>query len=366
MDYEQKIINVTKKALPAVVSIVITKDLEQITSELSFNPMFNNPYDRAFIESKLREAPKDEHGRIKIGGGSGFIISPDGVVLTNKHVVMDAKSEYGVIMGGGKKYDAEVLARDPLNDVAIIKIDAKNLPYLELGSALNLELGQTVIAIGNALNEFQNTVSTGVVSGLSRLITATTDIAGHQERLKGLIQTDAAINPGNSGGPMINLDGKVIGINSAIVFGAQNIGFAIPIERAKADLAEIKKYGRIRRPFIGLRHIILNQILKDRFHLPVENGALIMSEGLPPGETAVIHDSPAEKAGIKEFDIILQCNNKDINEENTLEDQLSNLKIGDTAKLTVLREGKKLEKKIMLGEISKQDLSADTPQDESD
>ncbi|MBI5045523.1 MAG: trypsin-like peptidase domain-containing protein [Candidatus Niyogibacteria bacterium] len=366
MDYEQKIISVTKKALPAVVSIVITKDLEQITSELSFNPMFNNPYDRAFLESKLREAPKDEHGRIKIGGGSGFIISPDGIVLTNKHVVMDTKSEYGVIMGGGKKYDAEVLARDPLNDVAIIKIKAKGLPYLELGSALNLELGQTVIAIGNALNEFQNTVSTGVVSGLSRLITATTDIAGHQERLKGLIQTDAAINPGNSGGPMINLDGKVIGINSAIVFGAQNIGFAIPIERAKADLEEIKKYGRIRRPFIGLRHIMLNQILKDRFHLPVENGALIMSEGLPQGETAVIPNSPAEKAGIKEFDIILRCNNKDINEENTLEDQLSNLKIGDAAKLTVLREGKKLEKKIVLGEINKQTLSADVPQKETD
>ncbi|MBI2628334.1 MAG: trypsin-like peptidase domain-containing protein [Candidatus Niyogibacteria bacterium] len=351
MDYEQKIKNAVKKTLPAVVSVAISKDLEQIAKELSFNPLFNNPYDRAFIETKLKQAPKDEHGHIKVGGGSGFVISPEGIILTNKHVVVDPDAEYSIIMGGGKKHEAEVLARDPLNDVAILKIKSKNLPHLELGSSFDLELGQTVIAIGNALNEFQNTVSTGVVSGLSRLITAVTDMAGHQERLKGLIQTDAAINPGNSGGPMIDLEGRAIGINSAVVFGAQNIGFAIPIERAKRDLEEIKKYGRIRRPFIGLRHIILNDQIQERFHLPVSTGALIVSEGLPQGETAIISNSPADKAGLQEFDIVLKCNEKEINEENTLEDILSNFKIGEKINLTILRNGKKTQTQVELEEI---------------
>ena len=351
MDYEQKVKNAVKKTLPAVISVAISKDLEKIAEELSFNPLFNNPYDRAFIESKLKQAPKDEHGHIKVGGGSGFIISADGIILTNKHVVMDSNAEYSIIMGGGKKYDARVLARDPLSDVAILKIEGKNLPYLEFGSSFDLELGQTVIAIGNALNEFQNTVSTGVVSGLSRLITAVTDLAGHQERLKGLIQTDAAINPGNSGGPMIDLSAKVVGINSAVVFGAQNIGFAIPIERAKRDLEEIKKYGRIRRPFIGLRHIILNDQIQERFHLPVSAGALIVSEGLPQGETAIIPNSPAAKAGFHEFDIVLECGEKKINEENTLEDSLSGFEIGEKINFTILREGKKIEKQVALEEI---------------
>lgn len=351
IDYQKQIINAVKKVLPAVVSVAISKDLEQIAKELSFNPLFNNPYDRAFIETKLKQAPKDEHGHIKVGGGSGFIISADGIVLTNKHVVMDPDAEYNVMMGGGKKYDAEVLARDPLSDVAILKIKSENLSYLELGSSFDLELGQTVIAIGNALNEFQNTVSTGVVSGLSRLVTAVTDLAGHQERLKGLIQTDAAINPGNSGGPMIDLSAKVVGINSAVVFGAQNIGFAIPIERAKRDLEEIKKYGRIRHPFLGLRHIILNDQIQERFHLPVSAGALIINEGLPQGESAIIPNSPADKAGLQEFDIVLECGEKEINEGNTLEDSLSSFEIGEKINLTVLRDGKKIQKQVGLEEI---------------
>jgi len=350
MDYQKQIIKTVKDALPAVVSIAISKDLQQIASELSFNPLFNNPYDRAFLESKLRQAPKDEHGKIKIGGGSGFIISQNGTVLTNKHVVMDPKADYSIVTGDGRKFDAKVLARDPLSDVAILKTDAENLPNITLGSSKNLELGQTVIAIGNALGEFQNTVSTGVVSGLSRMITATTDMAGHQERLKGLIQTDAAINPGNSGGPMIDIDGRVIGINSAIVFGAQNIGFAIPVEQAKKDLDEIKKYGHIRRPYLGLRHIILNQVLQERFHLPTSQGALIINDGAHQ-ESAVVSGSPSEKAGIKEFDIIIACNSSPIDEKNTLEDVLFNFKIGEEVEFTILREGKELSKKVILEEM---------------
>jgi serine protease Do len=350
LDYEERIKAVVKQGLPAVVSIVISKDLEAITSEMANNPLFRSPYDRAFLESKLREAPRDEQGRVKIGGGSGFIISDDGYILTNKHVVADADASYSVILNDGRKFDAQVFARDPLSDIAIVKVEGHALPHLALGSSKHLELGQTVVAIGNSLNEFQNTVSKGVVSGLSRLITAMTDGAGHQERLRGLIQTDAAINPGNSGGPLINLDAEVIGINSAVVFGAQNIGFAIPIEQAKRDIEEIRKFGRIRRPYIGLRHLIINQAMRERFHLPVEYGAFVMSEGIVPGGEAVLAGSPSDKAGLKEFDIVIKCNNKEINEENTLEDMLSTFDIGQVVNLTVLRAGELIEKKLTLEE----------------
>ena len=350
LTYEERVRAVVKMALPAVVSIAIAKDLAEITSDMENNPLFRSPYDRAFLESKLREAPRDEDGRVKIGGGSGFIISDDGYILTNKHVVADVEASYSVILDDEHKFDATVLARDPLSDIAIVKVEGHDLPHLTLGSAKHLELGQTVVAIGNALNEFQNTVSKGVVSGLSRLITAMTDGAGHQERLRGLIQTDAAINPGNSGGPLLNLNAEVIGINSAVVFGAQNIGFAIPIEQAKRDLAEIRKFGRIRRPYIGLRHMTINQVMRDRFHLPVEYGAFVMGEGVTPGDEAVLKGSPSDKAGVKEFDIILKMNNKEITEQNTLEDMLSALDVGVKINLTILRAGELIEKEIFLEE----------------
>jgi serine protease Do len=350
MDYETRVRKVVKTALPSVVSVAIAKDLAEVTSEITNNPLFRNPYDRAFLETRLREAPRDEQGRVKIGGGSGFIITSDGFILTNKHVVSDVKADYSVILNDGRKFDAKVKALDPLSDIAILKVESHDLPSLELGASKQLELGQTVIAIGNALNEFQNTVSKGVVSGLSRLITAMTDGAGHQERLRGLIQTDAAINPGNSGGPMIDLDAKVVGINSAVVFGAQNIGFAIPIEQAKRDLEEIRKFGRIRRPYVGLRHLIINHNMRERMHLPVEYGAFVMSEGIMPGGEAVLKGSPSDKAGLREFDIVLKCNGKDINEENTLEDMLSTFDVGQEIKLTVLRAGELMEKMLKLEE----------------
>lgn len=350
-DYQQQIIKAVKKVLPAVVSIAVAKDLKQIKSELPLGPLLD-PRERAFIESRLRQAPRDEKGKVKLGGGSGFLISKEGIILTNKHVVMDPNATYNVITSDDKRHDTEILARDPINDVAILKIKAKNLPTVKFGSSKNLKLGQTVIAIGNALGEFQNTVSTGVVSGLSRLITAITDMTGHQERLRGLIQTDAAINPGNSGGPLVNIEGSAIGINSAVVFGAQNIGFAIPIERAKKDLEEIKRYGRIRRPFLGIRYIILNKHLQKYFRLPIDHGALVINEGAP-GDFAVIPGSPAHKAGVKEYDVVLTCDNKKISDEETLEDILSKFEIGDALTLRILREGKQLAKKIKLEEYKK-------------
>lgn len=350
MDYQIQIINAIKKVMPAVVSITVSKEMEDIAKELPFDIESLNPYDQEILKERMQQAPRDEHGRIKVGGGSGFLVSSNGVILTNKHVIMDPHASYSVLASNGKKYDTKVTSYDPINDIAILKIEDKNLPTISLDSSGKLELGQSVIAIGNALGEFANSVSTGVVSGLSRFISATTDMMGHQEKLRGLIQTDAAINPGNSGGPLINLNGEAIGINVAVVFGAQNIGFAIPVARAIKDLEEIKKYGHIRRPFIGVRYVTLNKALKDHFHLPVDHGALIINEGAP-GDTAVIPKSPAEKAGLKEFDVILSCEGKQINEETTLEDHLAETAIGNILKLKVLRKGKEIDAKLTLEEF---------------
>src|SRR3989344_1451452 len=245
-EHERKITEAAQKVLPAVVSITIAKDIKDITRDLPLE-FFSLPHYQEFLEHEIEHAPKDDQGRIKVGGGSGFFVSGNGLILTNRHVVMDQYATYTVAASGDKKYEALVQAKDPINDVAILKIKSGDkVPAIKMGSTGNIKLGQTVIAVGNALGEFQNTVSTGVVSGLSRFISASSDMMGHQERLRGLIQTDAAINPGNSGGPLVNLDGEAIGINVAVVFGAQNIGFAIPIEKAEKDLEEIKKYGRIR------------------------------------------------------------------------------------------------------------------------
>lgn len=351
-EHERKITEAAGKVLPAVVSINIAKEIKDITKDLPLE-FFRLPHYQEFLEHEIEHAPKDEKGRIKVGGGSGFFVSEEGLILTNRHVVMDAHASYSIAGQDDKKYEASVLARDPINDVAILKIKAAGrVPFIKMSSAKDLKLGQSVIAVGNALGEFQNTVSTGVVSGLSRFISAAADLVGHQERLRGLIQTDAAINPGNSGGPLVNLEGDAVGINVAVVFGAQNIGFAIPIDKAKKDLEEIQKFGRIRRPFLGVRYLLLNKFLKERFGLPIDHGALAINEGVP-GDLAVVPNSPAAKAGLKEFDVITHCDGKKISEEETLEDLLANHEIGDEIELKIFREGKESPLKLRLEEYHK-------------
>jgi len=317
---------IVKKVLPAVVSVTASKML----------PDFERPI---ILKKK----------KTNIGGGSGFIISKEGIVLTNRHVVADPKAEYMVIVNEEKKYSAKVLARDIINDVAILKIGGKNLPVIRLGDSSKLELGRTVIAIGNVLGNFQNTVSVGVISGLSREITAGDVITKQTAKLRGLIQTDAAINPGNSGGPLINMEGRAIGINAAMVFMAENVGFALPINNAKKDLADLKKYGRIYQPFLGLRYVLLNKDLQERFKLSVDYGALVVSEPTPEGE-AVIPQSAAARAGIKEGDVILGTEKEKITEKNPIEDILQKCRVGQTVVLRVLRCGKKIEFKVTLDE----------------
>ncbi len=334
------IIEMVKKATPAVVTIIISKDLPKIDG------FFTVPFGGQNIVVPHIGTKKQ---KTKIGGGSGFIISSNGLLLTSQHVVGDPKADYTVILEPEKKYSAKVLARDPINDIAILKIEAKNLPYLKLGNSDNVQLGQTVIAIGNALGEFHDTVSTGVISGLSRNITAFRGgLSAEVNQLRGLIQTDAAINPGNSGGPLTDIEGNVIGINTAMVAMAQNIGFAIPVDYAKKDLEEVKKYGRIKRPFLGIRYILLNPPIAEKNKLPVNYGAFVVREHL--GESAIVKNSSAEKAGLKEFDIILECNGEKVTMENPLTAILQKLEVNQIVGLKILRDKKEKKLKVKLEE----------------
>lgn len=335
------IVEIAKMACPAVITVVVSKDLPKVEGFYMF-PFGGKEY----MMPRIDQDGKNE--KTQIGGGSGFVISKDGYILTSNHVVADTTADYTIILEPKVKYPAKVLARNPINDVSILKIDAKDLPYLDLADSNKIELGEEVVAIGNALGEFHDTISAGIISGLSRYITAISGLSQQTENLRGLIQTDAAINPGNSGGPLVNRQGKVIGINTAMVFGAQNIGFAIPINYAKKDLEEVKKYGKIIVPFLGVKYVLISEEMAKANKLPVNDGALVIREAL--GESPVIKDSPAEKAGVKEFDIILECRSEKITLKNPLANILEKCKIGEKIPLKVLREGKEIVLETVLEE----------------
>jgi len=283
--------------------------------------------------------------------GSGFFISSDGMILTNKHVVEDTAAEYTVIMNNGKKITAKVLARDPLKDVAVIKIDGGGYSFIPLGDSDGVKIGQTAIAIGNALGEFQNTVSIGVISGLKRTLIASGAAFGPEE-LAGVMQTDAAINPGNSGGPLLNLKGEAVGLNTAVAHGAQNIGFALPINQIKRSISSVKASGKISYPYIGVRYVMVTTELKEKNKLAVDYGALVAKGS--GGEPAVMPDSPAAKArlpdgqaGLKEGDIILEFGGTKVTIDNSLGKLIENRRIGDKVTLKILRDGKELNVEVM-------------------
>lgn len=277
------------------------------------------------------------------GGGTGFVLTSDGLIVTNKHVVSDTAAEYSVITSDGKSYKATVLSRDPFNDLAVVKIDATGLKPVELGDSAALNVGQWVIAIGNALGEFQNSVTVGVVSAKERQLSAS------GTSLDGLIQTDAAINPGNSGGPLVNLAGQVVGINTAIAGNAEGIGFAINIDSVKTALDSVLKTGKIVRPYLGVRYLSLNKEIAQSSNLPVDKGALVY-RGTGPADLAVIPSSPADKAGIRENDIITKLNGQEINETTSLISLLQKYKVGETIALTVLRQGQEIKVDVKLEE----------------
>ena len=339
-EHDKLTIDAVKRVAPSVVSIVISKYLPKIKS------IYPAPFFNPFVFGEVEEGQKQ---KVSVGGGSGIIVHPDGLILTNKHVVFDPDAEYTVITIEGDEYPAKVLSRDPINDVAVIKINVKGLAAARLGNSSRLELGQTVIAIGNALGMFSNTVSKGIVSGLSRSISASLGADGAMEHLRGVIQTDVAINQGNSGGPLINLDGEIVGINTAIIAGAQNIGFSIPINWAKQDLEDIIKFGRIVKPFIGLQYVMLNKNVKKQYSLPTDYGALVVRDHTP-GSLAVVPNSPAEKAGVRENDIVLELNGEKLTDKADFSDTLQKCKVGDNVELTVLRKNDTLKLKAILEE----------------
>jgi len=342
--------NIIKKLMPAVVSIAISKSLAKLEKEIPPDLMPMLPFHHGHLE--VPDEMMDKKGMVKIGGGSGFIVDSNGVIITNKHVVADREAEYTTIMNDGKKISAEILARDPIDDVAILQIHAPqhNLPTIKLGDSSKIELGESVLAIGNALGIFKNTVSLGIISGLARSIRAATDMEAKPtvQELRGLIQTDAAINPGNSGGPLVDLDGRAIGINAAIVFGAQNLGFAIPINYVKRDLEDLMKFNRIRRPLLGLRYVMVTEPMKEKMKLPVDHGAMII--GQMPHAEAVIPGSPADKAGLKEKDILTECNGEKLTTEKTIQDFLEVMTVGDILHLKVLRGKREFQAKVILAE----------------
>lgn len=351
-DFEDLVVQTVEKSSAAVVSIIISKYVPVI-EKYYFNPFeeFQLPPElKPFFEFQFEVPQYRQKGyeKQKIGGGSGFIVSNDGLIITNKHVVNDSKAEYTVYLNDGRKFEAKVLALHPVDDLALLKINATNLPTLPLGDSSKLKLGQFVIAIGNALGEFQNTVSFGVISGLKRTITAS-DEQGNIERLENLIQTDAAINFGNSGGPLLNLKGEVIGVNTAIAGGAENIGFAIPIERAKKMLEEFQIKGKVEVPFLGVYYLLVNEDIQKRFNLPVNYGAFIYREN----SRAIMNNSPAEKYGVKDRDIILEVDGEKITADNSLSQIILKKSVGQKVILKILRDNKIIYLSVILGSLPK-------------
>lgn len=327
------VIDAVKKVTPAVVSIIFTKDVRV------FNP-FISPF-----------GDEQDMYQQQQGGGTGFVITSDGLIATNKHVADIEGAQYSVITADGKKYDAQVISKDPIYDFAILRIEAKGLKTVEFGDSDNLEIGQRVIAVGNTLGEFQNSVTVGVLSGKERSIQATDGTGMATTSIDNLLQTDAAINEGNSGGPLVNLKGQVIGINTATAAKgqAEGVGFAIPINSIKTAIDSIGKYGRIVRPYIGIRYVVVDEQIAAIKGIKEAKGILVVGDSansLP----AVIPGSPAERAGIREGDIITAINNDDISKNQSFVALLSHYAPGNEITLNLTRGNDKIDLKVTLGE----------------
>jgi serine protease Do len=341
---ENFVIDAVKKTNPAVVSISISKEVPKYETYIDPNQN-QNPFGDMFpgfpgFNFNVPQYRQNGTEKKEIGGGSGFFVSSDGLILTNKHVVDQKDVEYTVFTNDEEKHTAKVIARDPILDIALIKIDPPaggGYPFLSLGDSDSLDVGQSVIAIGNALAEFRNTVSVGVISGLSRSITAGTNF-GSSELLDHVIQTDAAINPGNSGGPLLDLSGRVIGVNVAVAQGSQSIGFALPINSVKGVIESVKTTGKIVRPYLGVRYVAIDSVMKEKNNLTVDYGVLV-KQGTTASDLAVIPGSPADKAGIVENDIILEIDGVKIDSKNSLASLVRQKSVGQVVSLKIIHKG---------------------------
>lgn len=279
--------------------------------------------------------------------GTGIVVTADGYILTNKHVI-DGATKISVVLDDGTTYtDVEVAAVDSLNDVAFLKIGGvSDLKPATLGNSKTINVGQQVIAIGNALGQYQNSVTSGIISGTGRSLTATDSNGANSETLYGMIQTDAAINSGNSGGPLVNAAGEVIGINTATSSTAENLGFAIPISSVKGMLAQLVETGKASRAYIGVYTVEITPEVAKEYNLPVSEGVYLYNSAK---YSAIVSGSPAEKAGLKDKDIITAVNGVKIGSAGTLSALVGEYKPGDTVQLTVIRDGKEIAVNIELG-----------------
>ncbi len=341
-------VEISKKVKPAVVNISSVRK-PKFTGQKGkdLNDFLKNHPLREFFGDDLfkRFMPHSPHGggMLRRGLGSGVIVSPDGVILTNAHVVKGA-DEIKVTLADKRSFDAKLIGADPESDIAVIKIKAKNLPTAKLGNSDKLKVGEIVLAVGNPFG-LNQTVTSGIVSAKGRTNMGIIDY-------EDFIQTDAAINPGNSGGPLVNMNGDVVGINTAIATrsgGYQGIGFAIPSNSAKLIMTELRKEGRVRRGLLGVKIQNVTQSLAKSFHRKSVNGALV---------SEVISGSPAAKAGVKSGDIILKFDGKDVAGPSQLKNMVGNVKPGSKATLTLFRNGKEMELTTNIGERKAKELMA--------
>ncbi len=336
---ESVTIDIFKKAGPSVVTVT-----EEAGAQSNSNTPFDfSPFFGFQFPNRQNQQPSQPQSI-----GSGFLISSDGMVVTNKHVVSDTGAKYQIITSNDKKYTVQKIYRDPLNDVALLKIDSNEnsgntLKPVDMGDSSKLQVGQYVIAIGTALGEFRNTVTTGVISGLGRGITAGSPFEGFAEKLDNVIQTSAAINPGNSGGPLFNSSGQVIGVNTAVSESGQNIGFAIPINVIKDSLNNFNQTGQFDRPYLGVSYKMISRDIAILNSLP--EGAYVQN---------VVNGSPADKAGVQNGDIIIKIDGRRIDASNQLSSVIGKKKVGDKIKISLYRDNKTMDVEAALDSASNQ------------
>lgn len=333
INQSELISSIAKDVGQSVVSINVTSRTRTI------DPIFGN--------SQIQESES---------AGTGFIISENGYIVTNRHVLPEGQGVVEVVMSDGTTFEnVKVVGKTPANDsldVAFLKIQdlkGKSVKSVDLGDSSKMRVGDMAIAIGNALGQFQNSVTSGIISGYGRSVQAEGD-GGNVETLQNLFQTDAAINQGNSGGPLVNADGEVIGINTAVAGdGAENIGFAIPINDIKGLVRSVLEDGVLRRPYLGVRYVQLDPESAQELNLKqAEQGAYIVSNG---SSSAVVSGSPAAEAGLQEKDIIVKINDQEVNQDNPLASVVGRFKVGDQVTITFIRDGKQQQAKLVLKQL---------------